>query len=41
MAADGRLRPLVHSVRPLSEYPAALQELMDGAVTGKSVLEPG
>jgi alcohol dehydrogenase len=41
MAADGRLRPLVHSVRPLSDYPAALQELMDGAVTGKSVLEPG
>jgi alcohol dehydrogenase len=40
MAADGRLRPLVHSIRPLAEYPAALQELIDGAVIGKSVLEP-
>jgi alcohol dehydrogenase len=40
MAADKRLRPLVHSVRPLAEYPAALQELIDGAVIGKSVLEP-
>ena len=26
MAADKRLRPLVHSVRPLAEYAAALQE---------------
>jgi alcohol dehydrogenase len=40
MAADKRLRPLVHSVRPLADYPKALQELMDGAVVGKSVLEP-
>ncbi len=38
MAADKRLRPLVHSVRPLAEYPQALQELIDGAVIGKSVL---
>ena len=41
MVADKRLRPLVHSVRPLADYPAALQELIDGAVIGKSVLEPG
>lgn len=41
MVADKRLRPLVHSVRPLDEYPAALQELIDGNVIGKSVIEPG
>jgi alcohol dehydrogenase len=40
MAADGRLKPLVHSVRPLSEYAEALQDLIDGRVIGKSVLEP-
>jgi len=40
LVADGRLKPVVHSVRPLTEYPAALQEFMDGAVIGKSVLEP-
>jgi hypothetical protein len=33
--------PLIHSVRPLAEYPQALQELIDGTVIGKSVLEPG
>jgi len=41
MVADGRLQPVVHSVRPLAEYPAALQALIDGDVIGKSVLEPG
>lgn len=41
MVADRRLRPVVHSVRPLADYPQALQELIDGAVIGKSVLEPG
>ena len=40
LVADKRLSPVVHSVRPLSEYANALQELMDGAVIGKSVLEP-
>jgi alcohol dehydrogenase len=40
LAADKRLRPVVHAVRPLSDYATALQELMDGAVIGKSVLEP-
>lgn len=40
MVADQRLSPLVHAVRPLSGYAEALQELMDGAVVGKSVLEP-
>ncbi len=41
LVAEGRLRPLVHAVRPLADYPAALQELIDGGVIGKSVLEPG
>lgn len=40
MAADKRLTPLVHAVRPLSDYPNALREFMAGGVIGKSVLEP-
>jgi D-arabinose 1-dehydrogenase-like Zn-dependent alcohol dehydrogenase len=40
MAADKRLIPLIHSVRPLSDYLTALREFMAGSVIGKSVLEP-
>lgn len=40
LVAEKRLKPVVHSVRPLSKYAAALKELMEGAVIGKSVLEP-
>jgi alcohol dehydrogenase len=40
MVADRRIKPVVHSIRPLRELPAALQELMDRKVFGKVVLEP-
>lgn len=40
MVADGRIKPVVHSVRPLSELPISLQELIDRKVFGKAVLEP-
>ena len=40
MVADGHLDPVVHAVRPLHAYREALQELMDGKVIGKSILEP-
>lgn len=40
MVADGRIKPVVHSVRPLQELPISLQELMDRKVFGKAVLEP-
>jgi len=38
--ADGRIKPVVHSVLPLREFAAALQELIDRKVFGKAVLEP-
>lgn len=40
MVADGRIRPAVHSVRPLRELPISLQELVDRKVFGKAVLQP-
>jgi alcohol dehydrogenase len=40
MVADKRIKPVVHSVRPLSELPASLQELIDRKIFGKAVLEP-
>lgn len=40
MVADGRIKPVVHSVRPLRDLPHSLGELMDRKVFGKAVLEP-
>ena len=40
MVAQGKLKPVIHSVRPLSETPQALQELIDRRVFGKSILTP-
>jgi alcohol dehydrogenase len=38
MVVEGKLKPVIHSTRPLSETPQALQELIDRKVFGKSVL---
>jgi alcohol dehydrogenase len=38
MVVEGKLRPVIHSTRLLSETPQALQELIDRKVFGKSVL---
>lgn len=38
MVAEGKLKPVIHSTRPLSETPQAMQELIDRKVFGKSVL---
>ncbi len=38
MIAAGRLKPVIHSVRPLSELAISLQELTDRKVFGKAVL---
>ena len=38
MVAAGALTPVIHSVRPLEEAAAAMQELIDRQVFGKSVL---
>jgi alcohol dehydrogenase len=40
MLADGRLKPVMHSVRPLQEFKISLQELIDRKVFGKAVLTP-
>jgi len=40
MVVQGKLKPVIHSVRPLSETPQALQELIDRRVFGKSILTP-
>jgi alcohol dehydrogenase len=40
MVADGRIKPVLHSVRPLREFGISLQELIDRKVFGKAVLEP-
>lgn len=37
-AAAGRLEPVIHAVRPLDEYPAAMAELIERRVLGKSVI---
>ena len=41
MVVQGKLKPVIHSTRPLSETPQALQELMERKVFGKSVLTLG
>jgi NADPH:quinone reductase-like Zn-dependent oxidoreductase len=38
---DGRLRPIIDTVYPLSEGLAALERLETGDVTGKFVFIPG
>ena len=38
--ADGRLKPAIHCVRPLGEFPQTLQELAERKVFGKAVLVP-
>ena len=38
MVVQGKLKPVIHSTRPLSETPQALQELIDRKVFGKSIL---
>jgi len=38
MIANGRLKPIVHSVRPLRELAISLRELIDRKVFGKAVL---
>jgi alcohol dehydrogenase len=40
MAADGRILPVIHSVRPMAEAAEAMQDLIDRKVFGKSVLVP-
>ena len=40
MVVQGKLKPVLHSTRPLSETPQALQELIDRRVFGKSILPP-
>ena len=40
MIADGRLVPVIHSVRPMAEVRTSMQELMDRKVFGKALLIP-
>ncbi|MEO1056040.1 MAG: zinc-binding dehydrogenase [Actinomycetota bacterium] len=40
MVASGALQPLIHSVRPLDELAAAMTELIDRQVVGKSMIVP-
>ncbi len=40
LVAEARIKPVIHSVRPLAEIREAMQELMDRKVIGKSVLIP-
>ncbi|MDP6345120.1 MAG: zinc-binding dehydrogenase [Alphaproteobacteria bacterium] len=40
MVADGRIEPALHAVRPLTETPISIQELIERQVFGKTVLLP-
>ncbi len=40
MVADRRIRPIIHSERPLAEIRHSMQELIDRTVFGKAVLIP-
>lgn len=40
MVAEGRIRPVLHAVRPLEETPRSIQELIDRQVVGKTVITP-
>ncbi len=38
LAASGRLKPVIHKVRPIEHYPEAMSELIERKVFGKSVV---
>ncbi|MEM8985757.1 MAG: zinc-binding dehydrogenase [Pseudomonadota bacterium] len=40
MAADGRLQPYIHAVRPLEQTASSIQQLIDRDVFGKIVITP-
>jgi len=40
LAASGKLKPVLHSVRPLEETADAMQEMIDRKVFGKSIIVP-
>lgn len=41
MVAEGRLTPVIHATRPLSEIAKSVRELIDRDVVGKSIILPG
>jgi alcohol dehydrogenase len=41
MVSTGKLKPVIHSVRPLDEIVPAMQDLFDRKVFGKSILQIG
>ena len=40
MVAEGRIRPVLHAIRPLQETARSIQELTDRQVVGKTVITP-
>jgi alcohol dehydrogenase len=40
LVKDGKIRPALHSVRPLEELPTSLGELIDRKIVGKAILVP-
>lgn len=40
LVSEGRIKPVISSVRPLEDLPKSLQELIDRKVIGKAVLKP-
>ena len=40
MVGDGRIKPILHAVRPLEDTARSIQELIDRKVFGKIVLQP-
>jgi len=40
MVAEGRIRPVLHAIRPLQETARSIQELIDRQVVGKTVITP-
>ncbi len=40
MVAEGRIRPVLHAVRPIEETARSIQELIDRQVVGKTVITP-
>jgi len=41
MVSDDKIKPIIHSVRPLEELSISIQELIDRKVVGKAILIPG
>ncbi len=41
MVATGKLEPVIHATRPLSQIATSMRELIDREVVGKSILLPG